>query len=118
MSEHGSASSVALVPVRGGWMAISAPGSTPRIAVIGETREDALRSFQKSRVEWERLAEKKSCRGHACTRPGQGASLAPADDDLLRRAFEKGDGNALREHFEASIRGAHLGKSSPDLIRP
>lgn len=49
--------SVSLVPIRGGWMAISPEGSQPRIAVIGETREDALARYERSRAEWTRLAE-------------------------------------------------------------
>lgn len=48
---------VELIPVRGGWMAISGPNDSLRIAVIGETREDALARFERSRAEWVRLTE-------------------------------------------------------------
>ncbi len=48
------------MPVRGGWMAVSGPGDGLRIAVIGETREDALSKFEVSRAEWARLMEEQT----------------------------------------------------------
>lgn len=44
-----------VLPVSGGWMAKSAPGSTLKLAVIEETREAALDEFERALAEWARL---------------------------------------------------------------
>ncbi len=41
-----------LVPVQGGWMAISVK---PRVAVIGETKEDALKKLGDELDAWEAI---------------------------------------------------------------
>lgn len=43
--------------VKGGWMAISAPGSRLRIAVIGESKNEALERFAEELQAWAVLEE-------------------------------------------------------------
>ena len=43
--------------VRGGWMAVSEEGSQLRLAVIAESRDEALARFETSLAAWARLEE-------------------------------------------------------------
>jgi hypothetical protein len=44
-----------IVRARGGWLALSKPGSVFRIGVVGSTEEEALQRFRESVEAWERL---------------------------------------------------------------
>jgi predicted RNase H-like HicB family nuclease len=46
-----------LIPVRGGWMALTI--DPPRVAVVAESREDALERLRGAKDAWDRLREER-----------------------------------------------------------
>lgn len=48
-----------VVMARSGYLAVSPPGATPRIGVIGATEEEARRRFSKALDAWDELEERR-----------------------------------------------------------